>query len=122
MTCSMILIDETNIEGIDVKFYNGIDFDVVVNHPNDGSNGFIYFFIDNWVEEIKKHRRNNKIDSIIENSKIFDPEDIENNYIAVYQTSGYTSEVYKTIREKVERKILTNFPWLPIAGITKCKT
>ena len=118
----MILIDETNVDGIDVKFYNGIDFDVVVNHPSDGSKGFIYFFIDNWIEEIKKHKRNNKIDSIIENSKIFDPEDIENNYIAVYQTSGYTSEVYKTIREKVERNILTNFPWLPIAGITKCKT
>lgn len=115
----MTLIDEIEIDGINIKFYEGIDFNMVIDHPKDGSNGFIYFFIDSWKEEVKRHRRNEIIDSIVDGKQITDIDDIDNNYICIYQTSGETTSVYNTIREKVDRRILTNFPWLPIAGVNK---
>lgn len=116
----MTLIDDIEVDGINIKFYEGIDFDMVINHPKDGSNGFIYFFIDSWKEEVKRNRRNEIIDSIVDDKHISkDLDEIDNNYICIYQTSGETSRVYNTIREKVDRRILTNFPWLPIAGVNK---
>jgi len=116
----MTLIDEIEVDGINIKFYDGIDFNIVMNHPKDGSNGFIYFFIHSWVEEVKIHQRNEKIDSVISRDhKMIDIDNIDNNYISIYQTSGETMSVYNVIREKVDRRILTNFPWLPIAGVNK---
>lgn len=33
----MILISKENIDGCDVKYYDGIDFDMINTHPRDGS-------------------------------------------------------------------------------------
>jgi|ERR1035437_8625815 hypothetical protein len=97
----MILIDEMYIDGLPVRYYDGIDYDVIINHPKDGSGGFIYFFIDRWVDEIKKYNRDIKINSIFSESyKEFDPEVIENSYISIYQTDGNTMGIYKIIRER----------------------
>ena len=47
----MTLIEKIKVDEIDVSFYNGIDIDFVINHPKDGSSGFIFCFIDNWVKD-----------------------------------------------------------------------
>jgi len=100
----MTLIDKMTLGDINVKFYKGIDFDILLNHPKDGSNGFIYCFIDNWVSEIKVYNRQRKILSVIDDVKYkeFDWSNIDNKYICIYQTDGIGIDIlYQAIREKV---------------------
>lgn len=115
----MILIDKIVIDNVIFNFYEGIDFELLINHTNDGSDGFIFCFIDNWITEIKSYNRQKKISSLIDDLyyEEFDWEKINNNFISVYQTEGMgISEVYKTIRKKVERKQFGSTPW--IGGMT----
>ena len=118
----MTLIDEVQIDGIDIKFFEGIDFDRLINHSKSGSHGFMFCFIDSWVNEIKSFNRQNKIKSVVNNQeyKDFDWDDINNDYIAIYQSDGIgLFEMYKTIRQKVERKQFDIKPWTPIGGIDR---
>ena len=112
----MILIDENLKNGILIKYYDGIDYEMIKNHSKDGSGGFLYFFINRWIDEIKIYNRDKKINSILNNSEWeFDPGYIENNYIVIYQTDGQTMEIYKTIRER-ENHIVGDFTF---AGIKR---
>ena len=116
----MILIDEIIVDNVDVKFYEGMDVDKLLNHPKDGSNGFIYCFIDNWVNEIKTYNRQRKISSVIDDIKYkeFEWDSINNNYICIYQTEGMLiKDVYETIRKKVEVNQFPNQPWIITKGI-----
>ena len=117
----MILIDSMDYEGTKVNFYNGVDFDRLISHPKDGSKGFIFCFIDNWVKEVKGYNRNLKIESIVNNSEFneFKWDLLENNYISIYQTSGIGIDVvYETIRGKLEKSQFPDQPWVPISGIS----
>ena len=117
----MILIDSMDYEGTKVNFYNGVDFSELINHPKDGSKGFIFCFIDNWVKEVKGYNRNLKIESLVDNSEFseFKWDLLENNYISIYQTSGIGIDVvYETIRGKLEKSQFPDQPWTPISGIS----
>jgi hypothetical protein len=118
----MILIDEIIVMETLVKFYEGINFDEVINHPKDGSNGFIIFFINKWIDEVSSYNRDKKIESIVngEPFREFESEDIENSYVSIYQVDGVgIQEMYKTIRKKIESNSFPNQPWEPVAGIEK---
>jgi hypothetical protein len=111
----MILIDKIIIDNVKVEFYEGMDVDKLLNHPKDGSNGFIYCFIDNWVSEIKRYNRQRKISSVIDGVlyEEFEWDNINNNYICIYQTEGMLiKDVYETIRKKVEVNQFPNQPWI----------
>jgi hypothetical protein len=115
MIYSMILIDKIIIDNIKVEFYEGMDVDKLLNHPKDGSNGFIYCFIDNWISEIKRYNRQRKISSVIDGVlyEEFEWDNINNNYICIYQTEGMLiKDVYETIRKKVEVNQFPNQPWI----------
>ena len=56
----MILIDEIGVNNSSFKFYNGVDFDILIKHSKDGSDGFIFCFIDNWIKELKSYNRQRK--------------------------------------------------------------
>ena len=106
----MILIDEILENEIPVRFYNGIDFDIILNHPQDGSGGMIICFMDRWVDEVKRYVRDSKIDYLINGSKLNELEPhINNNYVCIYQTSGNTELIYKVIRQKWESQVKQ--PW-----------
>ena len=60
----MILIDTLIVDGNKFDFYDGIDFAILKNHPKDGSNGFIFCFVENFVNELQSHKRQNKINSV----------------------------------------------------------
>ena len=113
----MILIDEIVSMGSTVRFYNGIDFDMIDDHPKDGSDGFLYFFVDKWVDEISIYKRESKINSIIgDGSKIVDIESINNNWIAIYQTDGNTKAIYDIIKTKFDDGALPYGEFSPVAG------
>lgn len=118
----MRLIEKANIQSIEVSFYEGIDIDLAINHPKDGSNGFIIFFIESWVNEVKSYERQKKLKSILDddNSECFKLEDIDNNYLSIYQTSGVgIQKTYDIIRNKISNGQFPNMPYIPISGIDK---
>lgn len=113
----MILISKDMLEGIEVRYYDGIDFNKLFKHPNDGSGGFIFCFVTNWVSEVKKFDRESKIDNLVDNKPIkdLDMDDLNNNYICIYQTNGDLDVVYKTVKENITKKI--GRPWAPVECI-----
>ena len=66
----MRLIDEIVVKNINIKFFDGVDFDLVFKHPKDGSDGFLIFFIKSWMDEIKIYNRNSKIESVLNNTHL----------------------------------------------------
>ena len=118
----MILIDSIEYGSSKVKFYNGVDFDKLIKHPKDGSEGFIFCFIKNWVKELKSYNRELKLESIVENTEFneFNWETLDSNiYISIYQTDGVGIDVvYETIRGKLENNQFPDQPWTPIAGMS----
>ena len=118
----MTLIEEIWLDTIKVRFFDGIDFNTIMNHPKDGSDGFIFCFIDNWVSSVKKWERESKINSVINNDKFeeFKTEDLDNNYISIYQLEGTeTGVLFEVIKEKVLNKNFNEPPWIPISGLNK---
>ncbi len=118
----MNLIESIIVDDRNFSFYNGIDFDIVMNHPNDGSNGFIFCFIENWIDEVKIWERQSKLDSVLNDKLIeeFNSKKIENNYLAIYQLQGTEPGVlFEIIKEKVINKNFPEHPWIPISGLEK---
>lgn len=122
MTSSMILIEEIFVDEVKVKFFDGIDFNIIMKHPKDGSEGFIFCFIDNWSTSLKRWERDSKIKSVINNEqfKKFKSEELDNGYIAIYQLEGTEPGVlFEVIKEKVLNKNFPEHPWIPISGLNK---
>lgn len=118
----MVLIDDIIVDNVEVRFYEGMDIDMLLNHPKDGTRGFIYCFIGNWVNEIKTYNRQRKISSVIDDIKYkeFEWDNINNNYICIYQTEGMLiKDVYETIRKKVEVNKFPNQPWITMGILDK---
>lgn len=116
----MNLIEEILIDGVVIRFFDGIDFDRLIEHPKNGRDGFIFCFMDSWTNEVKNYNRNNKLKSIINNTTYveFEWDEINNNYISIYQSDGVDKfDMYQTIRKKVERKQFDMGPWIPVGGI-----
>jgi hypothetical protein len=118
----MILIDGIIVDNVNIKFYKGMDIDLLLNHNRDGSNGFIFCFIDSWISEVKSYNRQRKLASLVDDIDYeeFEWEMINNNYICIYQTEGVGIDiVYETIRGKLEKNELPDQPWTPISGISR---
>ena len=118
----MDLIETITVDEHQVSFYNGIDLDIVMNHPRDGSKGFIFCFIENWVTEVKSWERQNKLDSVLseKRTKKFNSKDLENSYLGIYQLQGTEPGVlFNIIKQKVINKNFPEHPWIPISGIDK---
>ena len=115
----MTLIEEIEQKGTNIRFYNGVDFDILMKHSKDGSEGFIFCFMDSWVKEVQQYNRDNKLKSVINNTEYsdFDWDNINNNYICIYQTDGIGIDLlYQAIREKV---ITNHIPTSPYLSITE---
>ena len=118
----MNLIESIIVDGSEFSFYNGIDFDIVMGHPDDGSKGFIFCFIENWINEVKIWERQSKLDSVLNNKLIeeFNSKKIENSYLAIYELQGTEPGVlFEIIKEKVIKKNFPEHPWIPISGMEK---
>ncbi len=116
----MTLIETMNIDNNQINFYDGVDFDILIGHPKDGSKGFLICFLESWVNEVKIYNRNNKIKSVFNKEEYsdFEWEKINNNFISIYQADGIgVFEIYKVIRNKFINKQLPESPWIPVSGI-----
>ena len=102
----MKLITSSEIKDFKINYYDGFDLERILNHPADGRDGIMVVFFDSIKEEEIKHNRNEKIKSLLESKKIKDFSDImdklNNNYLMLYQTHGFTDLVFKSIKNKLE--------------------
>lgn len=112
----MIFLDEIEIrqndEKVEIKFWKGIDVDKILNHPKDGSCGFMIVLFDS----VKQEKIDYKISSILNNSEIdFDKfiDSVNNNYVILYQTNGLTDELLSVIK----KKFTTDYNWSPVTPI-----
>ena len=102
----MKLITSSEIKYFKINYYDGFDLERILNHPADGRDGIMVVFFDSIKDEEIKHNRNEKIKSLLESKKIKDFSDImdklNNNYLMLYQTHGFTDLVFKSIKNKLE--------------------
>ena len=109
----MTLIEEINIETCIVRFYDGIDFDMIRDHKKEE---FLIFFIDNWIDSYTQWDRDKKIDNLLNGTDDdFNPSTIENNWISIYQTSGNLEMTYLTIKSKLLERNSPIEPWRNLA-------
>lgn len=99
----MKLVDEIEINNFSIKFYFGMNIDIILKHPNDGSSGFIYCFIESFKEEMIRFKREIKIDDLFENKRVnidnLSNFDINNSYVCIYQTGELQNETFKIVKE-----------------------
>ena len=107
----MILIDEFKIEYKTVRFYDGIDFEVIYKHKG---NDFLIFFIKSWKDEIIKWERDSKLNKLLNNKDYidFDVHNMENNYVSIYQVGDNLSVVIDVVKKRIiNRQDHTVFPY-----------
>jgi hypothetical protein len=118
----MTLIEKIMVNKSSVSFYNGIDFDLIMKHAKDGTDGFIFCFIKNWADEVKSWERNCKINSVLTNEfiKKFKSKDIENDFVSIYQLDGIEIKVLlEIIKEKIVNKNLLNQTYIHDGDLDK---
>jgi hypothetical protein len=102
----MELIEESLINRQQVKYYNGFDLELIINHPKDGSGGMMVVFFNSVKIEETKYKRHQIILNLLESKQIqnFNDilENIDNPYLTLYETHGYTDIIYKSIKLKLE--------------------
>jgi len=107
----LTLIEKIEIDGTEVYFYDGIDFDLIRRHKKE--DGFLIFFVDRYIDAIKAWERQNRIDCVLEGKdpEEFSSDEFQNDSIAIYQTSGCLMQVYEAIKGKL---IGPSKPWNPL--------
>jgi hypothetical protein len=117
----MKIISTEKINNILYHFYEGIDFNIIKQHGNDGNDGVIICFIKNWKYYELNYNRNVKIDNILNNKQndLFNWDFINNNYVIVYQCENIDIYImYEYIKENISIINKKNI-WISVTGITK---
>lgn len=107
----MILIEEMKIECQTVRFYEGIDFEMIYNHKG---NDFLIFFITSWKEEVIKWKRDYKLNTLLHNKdyRDFDIQNMENNYVSIYQVGDNITSVLEVVKKRIiNKQDHVIFPW-----------
>lgn len=107
----MILIEEFKIEYQTVRFYDGIDFEMIHNHRG---NEFLIFFIKSWKGEIIKWERDSKLNTLLDNKdyKDIDVHNMENNYVSIYQVGDNIDNILDVVKKRIiNKQDHTIFPW-----------
>ena len=87
-----------NESDIDINCYDGIDIHLAKNHPNDGSGGFLLFFIstDQFYSYNKECKREQIVDNLLGKCEFdddyYDIKNIDNNYIGIYHCNYGNNE------------------------------
>lgn len=86
----MRMIEQKIVRGKQFRFYDGIDFDLVLEHPEDGSEGYMIVFVESFIEEMKLYNRDRKLKSVLNSSEssLFNTKMLVNDFVSIYQTDG----------------------------------
>ena len=112
----MTFLDKIDIQNTEVKFWSGFDLNQILNHPTDGSDGFMIVLVESISKERLKFQRESKINQILGSKNIdFDNllDNMSNNYLSIYQSNGEDELIVKILKEKFDKTL----DWRPIRGI-----
>lgn len=102
----MELIEQAKVNSCPIKYYLGFEIETILNHPKDGSDGLMVVFFNSIKEEEKKHKRHELILNLLESKEIRNFRDLidklNNPFLALYETHGYTDIIYKSLKYKIE--------------------
>ena len=102
----MEIIEETIINNCKIKYYSGFDLESIISHPKDGSEGMMFVFFNSIKLEETRYKRHQIILNLLESKQVQNFNDIldglDNCYLALYETHGYTDVIYKSIKLKLE--------------------
>lgn len=108
----MVLIESEIINNNLFQFYDGIDFDLIKYHPDDGTSGFLIFLVDSLIKEIESYNRNRKLNSILTGCDFipFDTNEMSNDYVCIYLTEGVgIKTMINVVKEKINYMEFLNF-------------
>lgn len=105
----MNFLDETIINNTKFRFWSGFDLKEILSHPKDGSNGFMIVLVESIDSERLKFDRDLKINKILDIDPDLEFDDIlkelDNNYLALYQSRGEDELLIKIIKEKFHKSL-----------------
>lgn len=86
----MRLIESEIINDRVYYYYEGLDINMIKNHPRDGSGGLIIFLIESFITEMKNQNRDRKLNSVLKNKEFIpiDTESMAHDFVAIYQYEG----------------------------------
>ena len=113
----MNFLDEVDIQKLSVKFWSGFDLEQILNHPKDGSDGFMIVLVESIESERLKFQREYTINRIIGDNNLIDfdnlLDNVNNSFLAIYQSIGDDQLLVKILKEKFTKTL----DWRPIRGI-----
>jgi len=113
----MNFLDEMYIQKLSVRFWSGFDIEQILNHPKDGSGGFMIVLVESIESERLKFQREYMINRIIGDRNIIDfdnlLDNVNNSFLAIYQSIGDDELLVKILKEKFTKTL----DWRPIQGI-----
>jgi hypothetical protein len=88
----MTFLEQFKVSDTLVKFWSGFDLELILNHPKDGTSGYMVVLVESIKMEYLRYSRNLKIDQICSDKRERDfykiIENIENDYVLIYQSRG----------------------------------
>ena len=104
----MTFLERFEVSSKIIKFWSGFDLESILNHPKDGSSGYMVVLVDSIKSEYLKYSRNLKIEQLFSDKKEEDfykiIENIQNNYVLIYQSKGEQVKILvDIIKEKFSR-------------------
>lgn len=113
----MNFLDDMDIQKLNVRFWSGFDLEQILNHPKDGSDGFMIVLVESIESERLKFQREYMINRIIGDNNLIDfdnlLDNVNNSFLAIYQSKGDDELLVKILKEKFTKTL----DWRPIQGI-----
>ncbi len=104
----MTFLDKIDIKNTEVKFWSGFDLNQIMSHSIDGSDGYMIILVESINKEKMKFQRESKINQILGKKRIdFDNliDNINNNYVSIYQSNGEDELIVKILKEKFDKNL-----------------
>ena len=105
----MNFLDEITINNTQIKFWSGFDLQKILSHPKDGSSGLMVVLVESIDSERVKFKRDTKINKILNFIPEIEFDDIlsnlDNNFLALYQSRGEDELLVKILKEKFHKTL-----------------
>lgn len=105
----MKLLETKKFNEQKVQFYQGIDVEMILQHPRDGSKGIMIIFFESLEKEKMKLMRYSTIKTILGESyeNVFEKIiNLDNPNIILYETQGFMDVIYRSVITKLENNTL----------------
>lgn len=99
------LIFDENIDGMRIRIYNEIDLETLNSHPKDGSEGFIFCFVQkNFNLHVNRAKNLDVLMDVNKEDDYYDISKLDNMYLALYCTFYDDRAKVEFVKQLVEKR------------------